>query len=90
MTNVLQSFENLYQVMHRKLGSGAYGEVWMAVDVLRQRQMACKVIRLNKSPQQRSGRLSFSEAFWREVDLLKDMSHVRFGFSVVGSRSSDI
>ena len=82
-TNVLQSFQNLFKVMPRKLGSGAYGEVWMAVDILRQRQMACKVVRLNKSPQKRSGRLSFSEAFWREVDLLKDISHVRRCFPLL-------
>ena len=54
----------------------------MAVDVLRQRQMACKVVRLSKL-QQRSGRLSFTEAFWREVDLLKDMSHVRLDFPLL-------
>lgn len=63
--------------MDRKLGSGAYGEVWMAVDVLRKRQMACKVVKLNESSQRRPGNISFTGNFWREVDLLKDISHVR-------------
>ncbi len=49
----------------------------MAVDNLQQRQMACKVVKLSKSPQRRSGKLSLSGSFWREVDLLKDISHVR-------------
>ena len=39
----------------------------MAVDRDRQRQMACKVVKLGKSPQR----------LWREVELLKDISHVR-------------
>ena len=49
----------------------------MAVDVLRRRQMACKIVKLNRSSQKRSGKLSFAGKFWREVDLLKDISHVR-------------
>lgn len=59
------------------MGSGAYGGVWMAVDIARKRQMACKMVKLGKSPQQQSGRVRFSEPLWREVDLLKDISHVR-------------
>ena len=49
----------------------------MAVDVLRKRQMACKMVKLNGSSQRRSGKVSFTGSFWREVDLLKDISHVR-------------
>ena len=49
----------------------------MAVDVLRKRQVACKIVKLNRSSQRRSGKLSFAETFWREVNLLKDISHVR-------------
>ena len=71
--DVVQLFTNLFRIMDRKLGSGAYGEVWMAVDILHKRQMACKVVELRKSPQGRSG----NGTFWREVDLLKDISHVR-------------
>lgn len=68
---------NLFRVSDRKLGSGAYGEVWMAVDIACKRQMACKMVKLGTSPQKRSGRVSFSEPLWREVELLKDLSHVR-------------
>ena len=49
----------------------------MAVDVLRKRQVACKIVKLNKLSQRRSGKLSFAGTFWRKVDLLKDISHVR-------------
>lgn len=49
----------------------------MAVDIVRQRQMACKIVKLYESPQKRSGRVSFSGPQWREVDLLKNLSHVR-------------
>ena len=71
--DVVQLFMNLFRIMDRKLGSGAYGEVWMAVDILHKRQVACKVVELSKSPQGRSGK----GIIWREVDLLKDISHVR-------------
>ena len=43
----------------------------MAVDVLRKRQMACKIVKL------RAGEINSVETFWREVDLLKEISHVR-------------
>lgn len=72
-----QLFMNLFRITDRKMGSGAYGEVWMAVDRARKRQMACKVVKLGKSPQKQSGSVSFSESLWREVELLKDISHVR-------------
>ena len=49
----------------------------MAVDILHNRQMACKVVTLNKSTQGWSRQANFSGTFWREVDLLKDISHVR-------------
>ena len=71
--DVVQLFMNLFRITDRKLGSGAYGEVWMAVDILHKRQMACKVVELSRSPQGRSGK----GTIWREVDLLKDISHVR-------------
>ena len=49
----------------------------MAVDVAGKRQMACKMVKWGKSPQRRSGIVSFSRSLWREVELLKDISHVR-------------
>lgn len=49
----------------------------MAVDIARKRQMACKLVKLGKSLQKRSGRVSLYQSLWREVELLKDISHVR-------------
>lgn len=74
--DVLQLFSNLFKVTDRILGSGAYGEVRMAIDNIDKRQMACKMVKLHYSPYQRSGRVRFSGSLWREVELLKDMSHV--------------
>lgn len=71
-----QLFMNLFMISDRKLGSGAYGEVWMAVDNYHQRQVACKIVKLHHSLQQRSGKIDTGRQ-WREVDLLKDISHVR-------------
>ena len=48
----------------------------MTIDIAHKRQMACKMVKLSKSPYQRSGKVSFSDNLWREVELLKDMSHV--------------
>ena len=73
--DVWQLFKNLFRITNRKLGSGAYGEVWMAVDIFHQRQVACKVMKSSESHQDRSGKAIGT--LWREVDLLKDMSHVR-------------
>ena len=70
-----QLFMNLFRIMGRKLGSGAYGEVWMAVDNFYQRQVACKIVRPGISTQVCSGKVVGT--LWREVNLLKDMSHVR-------------
>ncbi len=72
----------------RKLGSGISGRVFMVVDRFRRRQMACKIVQLQKchadhingdrqngSPGM-IGDLRRSAKIWREVDLLKDLSHV--------------
>ena len=71
--NVSQLFANLLRVTDRKMGSGAFGEVWMAVDDLHQRQMACKIIRLGRSSQTRSGKVSLPTYLWREGDQLKEI-----------------
>lgn len=49
----------------------------MAIDLLHKRQMACKVVKPNKSPRWQSNKVNLLKTFWREVDLLKDISHVR-------------
>lgn len=71
----------------RKLGSGVSGRVFMVVDRLRRRQMACKIIQLRKChdgsgtnssgfPTELMMRRNSLEKIWKEVDLLKDLSHV--------------
>ena len=55
----------------------------MAIDLLHRRQMACKVVKPNESPQRQSGKVNLLRTFWREVDLLKDISHVRKGIRLL-------
>lgn len=67
----------------RRLGSGIAGRVFMVIDRLWRRQMACKTVQLRKChadrgpglPEIRGPRDSLAK-IWREVDLLKDLSHV--------------
>ena len=88
--DMLQLFSNLFKVTDRKLGSGAYGEVRMAIDVAHERQMACKMVKLGKSPHQRLGRVRYSEPVWREVELLKNIRHVSREIPIIDSRLSDV
>ena len=39
---------HLYRVTERKLGAGAYGDVYLAVSLAQQRQLTCKVVDLRK------------------------------------------
>lgn len=93
-TNRLQSFNTLYSVSNRELGSGSNGQVFMAIDNWRRRQVACKIVALKKPARERSeGQetslnasshrrnreakgAEFAAKLRREVDLLKDISHV--------------
>ncbi len=90
----LKSFNNLYIVTDRKLGAGGTGQVFMAIDVWNRCQVACKIVNLIKpigkqaEEQQQPGSALKTELqikLWREVDLLKHISHVRStGLLVVG------
>ncbi|KAL8903609.1 MAG: hypothetical protein Q9207_003811 [Kuettlingeria erythrocarpa] len=83
-----QAFSNLVAMTDRKLGSGISGRVFMVVDRFRRRQMACKIVQLRKCHADHSngdrrngtpgmiGDLRRSAKIWREVDLLKDLSHI--------------
>ncbi|PYH58397.1 serine/threonine protein kinase [Aspergillus niger CBS 101883] len=46
MTKEIQFFNNTYCVTPRRLGSGAYGQVYMAYNSISGQQLACKVINL--------------------------------------------
>ncbi|KAL8667680.1 MAG: hypothetical protein Q9202_000535 [Teloschistes flavicans] len=74
---------------HRKLGSGVSGRVFMVIDRVWRRQMACKIVQLKQcrrgSYQDRSDAsvrqgLPRSQSqrarLWKEVDILKDLNHV--------------
>lgn len=39
---------HLYRVTERKLGAGAYGHVYLAVSLVQQQQLACKIVNLRK------------------------------------------
>jgi hypothetical protein len=54
-----QYFEKVYNISDRRLGSGACGEVYMAIEQSRHAQLACKIVdlrRLKSSPQTTLGR----------------------------------
>ena len=72
-----QAFTNLYTLTDRKLGDGAFGKVVMAVDCFRQRQMACKIVNLKNPALMRAQQCDFAKKLRCEVDILKDLSHVR-------------
>ncbi|OXV12153.1 hypothetical protein Egran_00084 [Elaphomyces granulatus] len=82
----MQLFEDQYIITGRKLGSGAYGQVHMAIDRKKKQQLACKVvdIRLIKR------KLLFSrptesdhaqyvqkklEAYYQEAEILRRIRH---------------
>lgn len=56
----------------------------MAVDCFRSCQVACKIV--DMTGHRRSKEMDFALKLWREVDLVKDLTHVRC--SVAWSRSS--
>lgn len=67
---------NLYQITDRQLGAGSYGRVHLAIDQFRQRQMACKMVALKDESQPWGAGKKFANVLWREVNLLKEISHV--------------
>ncbi|KAL9028287.1 MAG: hypothetical protein Q9196_003324 [Gyalolechia fulgens] len=79
------AFDNLFAMTDRKLGSGISGRVFMVIDRLWLRQMACKIIQLKKCHTDRMhdivtksggcGKKNNLARLWREVDLLKELSH---------------
>ncbi|KAL8638410.1 MAG: hypothetical protein Q9228_004432 [Teloschistes exilis] len=84
----LKAFDNLFAVTNRKLGSGISGRVFMVIDRVWRRQMACKIVQLKKchhgSDQDRSDAsvrqglprsLSQQARLWKEVYILKDVNH---------------
>ncbi|KAI4278763.1 MAG: hypothetical protein L6R35_006076, partial [Caloplaca aegaea] len=92
------AFDNLFTMTDRKLGSGVSGRVFMVVDRMRRRQMACKTIQLRKChkdsgpntsgfPTELVMRRNSLTKIWKEVDLLKDLSHVK-SYSISGDAAN--
>ena len=48
----------------------------MAIDCLRQRQVACKIVNLRKPTLMWGQQKDFAFRLWQEVNLLKDISQV--------------
>ena len=79
-----QMFSARYLVTSRMLGAGGYGKVLVGVHQQTQRQLACKIVRLDEIAAKAS-RLptadrkkhvsSSRERCFREFDILKDLSH---------------
>ncbi len=63
----------------RQLGAGGSGRVLMAVDCFRSCQVACKIVRLTENT--RAKEKAFALKLWREVDIVKDITHVRHSFA---------
>ena len=77
----LKSFNHLYKVTGRKLGAGATGEVFMAIDIWNRCQVACKIVKLMQPPEnpEQSSMVhnaGWQTRLWQEVELLKHISHV--------------
>lgn len=82
----LKSFNNIYIITGRKLGVGGTGQVFMAMDIWNQCQVACKIVNLirplaKEVEEQEKLRATIETGWqnklWREVELLKHISHVR-------------
>ena len=87
----------MYRLSDRKLGEGGYASVFMAIDRVKERQVACKVVRLRKQDACHDASQYFlgfrnaslrksktaltkqpdAKTLWREVEILKTLSHVR-------------
>lgn len=80
-----RAFMNLYTLIDRKLGDGAFGKVVMAIDCFRQRQTACKIVALKNPALLRAQKPAFGNRLRREADLLKDLSYIRAVVEALGS-----
>jgi len=77
--NSRQHFEKEYNVSDRKLGAGACGAVFMAIEQSSRTQVACKIIDLRKlkfAPQEKIGELE-SAAAADDVDSQVEMAKIR-------------
>ncbi|KAL9119819.1 MAG: hypothetical protein Q9187_003626 [Circinaria calcarea] len=77
-TQMQQYFRHRYEVTPRKLGIGAHGHVYMAIDIRTGRQLACKVINLRSVREKEMERVRIGtlpaktskEAFERRIEEL--------------------
>lgn len=66
-----QTFASKYEVTPRKLGCGAYGKVFMAIDKSKKTQVACKIVDLRalKSRYRQQSKSPFFETANRPFDM---------------------
>lgn len=77
--DVIQHFEKEYNVSDRKLGSGACGAVFMAIEQSRRTQLACKIVdlrRLSVAPRIQTSRCETAAAT-EEVDSRAQMAKIK-------------
>lgn len=74
-----QQFETDYNISDRKLGSGACGEVFMAIARSTRTQLACKIVNLRKLKCLQAPRARWSEsaAAAEDVDNEVEMARIR-------------
>ena len=82
----------MFLITHRQLGVGAAGQVFMAIDRWKRCQVACKIVNLTNNFEQQAGccgmtssayqrvrengQANQAQRLWREVELLRKLSHV--------------
>ncbi|KZV91338.1 kinase-like protein [Exidia glandulosa HHB12029] len=59
-----------YRISSHALGSGSYGRVYLAMDMERRRQVACKTIRISSN-----GSATMPNDVMKEVNILKSLRH---------------
>ncbi|GKZ62676.1 hypothetical protein AnigIFM49718_010099 [Aspergillus niger] len=75
MTKEIQFFNNTYCVTPRRLGSGAYGQVYMAYNSISGQQLACKYGKKLLESGREANLRKRLEVSSREALILKDLCH---------------
>ena len=71
-----QNFSDRYSISDRLLGTGQYGKVYLAKEIATSRQVACKIVDLNKTGEES---LDFSETWAERCRRAKEEKDRLFG-----------
>ncbi|CAK47848.1 uncharacterized protein An03g04090 [Aspergillus niger] len=80
MTKEIQFFNNTYCVTPRRLGSGAYGQVYMAYNSISGQQLACKYGKKLLESGREANLRKRLEVSSREALILKDLCHRKHSY----------